>query len=362
MLLSAKVIHYCGKECQKSNFKLHKACCKKIHDLREQLSDENDISEDERKARQYDLAYAILTLGYKSTDTIERGKYIYDCALLEYVKLLRQDPFWIGACESVVLLLSILGYDGHCLTLIHFMLHPPPLELIERGLELELDEADRTSREARIRHYTMATSELGCDAWIYGPPGKKLKFSEYDKVRYMIPKCWGANAFLVPLMLISMRQSVGATLFTSPPSWKLMEETVEICRQVEYSADFILPVLRSLFPDSHQRWGEDEVCALLAHVDYRKLNSNRRGDDDDDDDEQSYKSNPWEQSCFTFWMMLKDCYAFTPGMLDVLERTISRMTELGINVIPEDPPGAPTSAEYTAFIKYMADRQRNGDL
>lgn len=360
-----KVVHYCSRECQKSNFSLHKSFCKKIHRL---ANDENasGATEDERKELRYDLAYTILTLGYKSTDTIDRGKYIYERALLEYHKLLRQDPFWIGACESVVLLLAMLGYDGLCLSLISFMLHPPQFELMQQhrdDIDLAFGFGEEkhdimSVREERIQQYTLATAELAPDVWIYGPPtGAKLKFSEYDEIRDMIPKYWGANVFLVPLMLINMRRVIGTTMRTSPPSWAIFRDTVEICRQVEYSADFLLPVLRSLFPDSQQRWEKAEVCALLAHVDYRKLDPNW-----DEDDVKPYKDNVWEKSCFTFWMMLKDCYAFTPGILDVLERTISRMTELGISVIPEDPPGTPTTAEHMDFIKYMAEQQRMGNL
>mmetsp|Transcript_61807 Transcript_61807/g.91798 ORF Transcript_61807/g.91798 Transcript_61807/m.91798 type:complete len:140 (-) Transcript_61807:36-455(-) len=132
---------------------------------------------------------------------------------------------------------------------------------------------------------------------------------------------------------------------------------MEICRQVEYETDFLLPVLRSLFPDSRQRWGNEEVCVLFAKEDNRKLQG-KDGEDDSDEDDQSYKPNLWEQHCFTFWMMLKDCYAFTPNLLDVLENTIERMTSMGITVIPEDPEDAPTTAEYMDFIKFMADKQR----
>ena len=366
-----KVIHYCSRECQKLNFSIHKACCKKIHNLRQQLlndafsetKDDDDVTKnnenDEKKKKncQYDLAFTILALGYQSTDTIDRGKSIYECALLEYLKLMRQDPFWIGACESVVLLLSILGYDDLCLSLISFMLHPPPSSISaeEGGEVLALDD-----REGLIRQYTFAVSDLDADLWIYGNPSfAKVVFSEYDKIRDMIPQYWGANVFLVPLMLIKMRQCCAdPSSSLSPPSRKLkMLEAVEISRQVEYSAEFILPVLRSLFPDSRQRWEESEVCGLLAHVDYRKLNS--KGDNNWEEDDTPYEDNRWERSCFTFWMMLKDCYAFTPGILDVLEETIDEMTNLGIRVIPEDPD-APTTSEYMDFVKQMAEHQRNG--
>jgi hypothetical protein len=318
-----------------------------------------DNADNEKKARQYDLAYTILHLGYQSTDTIDRGKKIYECALLEYHKLMRQDPFWVGACESVVLLLSILGYDDLCLSLISFMLRPPPSSISteEGGVVLALD------REGLIRQYTSAVSELAFDLWIYGPPsGAQIRFSDYDQIRDTIPKQWGTNVFLVPLMLIKMRQCAGSNLSTSLPSRELKMEAVEVCRQVEYSADFVLPVLRSLFPDSRQRWGKTEVCALLANVDSHNCCSKGDNWTEKDDYDKSQDENCWEESCFTFWMLLKDCYAFTPGILDVLEETIDEMTKLGINVIPEDPPGAPTADEYTDFVKYMAEQQRNGTL
>ena len=158
-------------------------------------------------------------------------------------------------------------------------------------------------------------------------------------------------------MLVKMRQSAEATLLGTPPSWEFRMETVEICRQVEYSADFLLPVLRSLFPDSQERWGVEEVCCLLAGVDYRKLDPEWNSDWDEYDG-KPYERNSRENSCSTFWMMLKGCYSFTPGILDVLEMTIKRMTELGIS----EDPDAPTSAEFTDFISYMAERQRNGTL
>eukprot|EP00804_Cyclotella_cryptica_P002351 CCRYP_004054-RA/>CCRYP_004054-RA protein AED:0.14 eAED:0.14 QI:0/-1/0/1/-1/1/1/0/391 len=345
-----KVVHYCSLACQKRNYSLHKSGCKKINKLRQQLNDSllgvsNNFDGDERKACQYDLAYTILHLGYQSTDTINRGKFIYECALIEYYKLIRQDPFWIGACESVVLLLSILGHDNLCLSLIHFMLHPPPTT----------SGAIVMDREASIREYTANASDNDVDLWIFGDPTCTTTFelSEYDRIRFIIPKQWGANVFLVPLMLVKMRQ---LTLATSDMMEALKIEVVEICRQVEYSAEFILPVLRSLFPDSQQRWGDAEVCALLAHVDYRKLYP-KGGDLIHDEEDKSYESNSWEKSCPTFWRMLKDCYAFTPGILDVLDETIDKMTAFGIHVIQEDPPGTPTTDEYMNFISYMAERQ-----
>ena len=265
-----KVVHYCSRECQKSNFSMHKSYCKKINALRLQLlNDDHTLAEneDEKKACQYKLAYAILTLGYHSTDTIERGKSVYEHSLLEYHKLLRKDPFWIGACESVVLLLAILGHDGLCISLISFMLAPPSMEVLE-ACGRSCNEGESLSREARIREFTNMCSANPDDVWIYGPDdsSKSFALSAYEEIRRVIPKQWGANVFQVPLTLAKMRQYARTSNSnSSSPLRKLeMMEIVEICRQVEFSADFLLPVLRSLFPDSRQRWGAAEVCGLLA--------------------------------------------------------------------------------------------------
>ena len=140
---------------------------------------------------------------------------------------------------------------------------------------------------------------------------------------------------------------MGGSGNNSPTSRLLKLEIVEICRQVEYSGQYLLPTLRSLFPDSTQRWGNTEICALLAQDDYS-------GYDEDND--------AWKKSCPTFWMMLNDSYALTPGILDVLEETIDEMLKRGINVTPEDPPGAPLADEFSDFVSYMAERQRSGNL
>jgi len=307
---------------------------------------------------QYLLAHTILELAYHSTDTIERGKTIYQRALLEYHKLLRLDPFYIGACESLVLLLAFLGYDDHCMGLIQFMLHPP-------GYCEEGDDGNgTTTREEAICNYNLSHSQQDCDVWIYDVSTDRtaisLSFDECNMIRDRIPKQWCPNLFLVPLLLIKMRQR--SRLLVQSDSHELRQEILNLARQVEYEANFSLPVLRSLFPDSRQRWGTEEVSALLACGDYYKLSGNEVNEDnfeDDNFDENPYQPNIWEQHCLTFWMMLKDCYALAPGMLDVVEETINAMQLMGKPAIPEDDPDTPTAAEYMEFVDQMAKQQRH---
>mmetsp|Transcript_794 Transcript_794/g.1138 ORF Transcript_794/g.1138 Transcript_794/m.1138 type:complete len:198 (-) Transcript_794:45-638(-) len=123
-----------------------------------------------------------------------------------------------------------------------------------------------------------------------------------------------------------------------------------------------------------QRWGTEEVCALFADVDYRKVKEDHTqkedcdeddGDDDYDEDDfldDEYKPNVWEEHSSAFWMVLKDYYVFTPGILDVVEETIDTMKSMGVSAIPEDPPDAPTAAEYMDFVNYVAGQQRQGRL
>ena len=371
-----RVVHYCSRECQKSNFPLHKKCCKQIDKCRTQLLPKEEgnsnigggaaatSSTSSSMDSQYLLARTILELAYRSTDTIERGKTIYQCALLEYYKLMREDPFYIGACESVVLLLALLGYDDQCMGLIQFMLHPP--RYYEEGGDAG---NETTTREEAIRDYTLRCSEQDSDVWIYEvPPGREnisFSFDECNTIRDRIPKQWCPNLFLVPLLLIKMRQqsriTVQAQANRQPGSDKLREEIVNLGRQVEYEAHFLLPVLHSFFPDSRQQWGMEEVCSLLAADDYTELQGDEINDNDleDDDDfyDRPYQPNIWEQHCDTFWMMLKDCYAFTPGILDVVEQTIEDMEVMGKPAIPENPD-EPTCAETMEFIDYMAEKQQ----
>lgn len=328
---------------------MHKHDCRKIHDLRDLSITAKETSEpnamDEMNTHRYNLAYAIVQLGYKSTDTIERGKYIYERAILECLKIMRNDPFFIGACESTVLLLAYIGYDRLCQSLIKFMLDPPTFSASDG--RFYFPDGEEADVQERIRQYTKIVSDLDDDAWIYGPltdNATRFALSDYDKFRDIIPTCWGANVFLVPLMLIAMRQCTDPTI--TPSSRKsLMQHSIELSKQVEQSAVKIflpLPVLRALFPDSRQKWESQEAWALFS----KTSKSYGLGDmaqlvDDAVENDQTR----WDESCLIYWHLLKDCYALTPGILDVLEETIDEMRRLGINVVAEHPEIVTSLAE-----------------
>ena len=337
-----RVVHYCSQDCQRANFKFHKSWCKHIHRLREEgesNNGENNNNQPMVLENQYNLAHTIMELAYRSTDTIERGKQIYNLSLLEFYKLMRRDFFFVGAFESVVLLLAFLGYDDHCLALIYFVLN---------------------SSEHEIRDFFMMSADDDCNIneWIFGIPGDDrhiMKLSDYDTIRKRIPKNrFCANIILVPLMLIQIRKQARSSSSLSSSSY---EETAEIARQVEYSAEYLLPVIMALFPDSRERFGQEEACALFANVDY-----NVGGDDEDYNyDDKPYQPNRWEQHCYTFWMMLQDCFALTPGMIDVLEGTKDYMlTNFSAGVVSGDINEGPSCADFENFIDHMAKSSQEG--
>ena len=350
-----KAVYYCDRDCQKANFGLHKAWCKQVDQartrcttaLREDDDGSGTIDETPHNIlaarHQYELGHTIMELGFRFTDTIVRGKSIYEAALLEFYKAMRLDPSCIGACESVVLLLAMLGYDDLCESLIFGILK-------SATCTTDSGEGDNTT----------PFNDTPLEVWIFDRPSEtesKILSAQYGSMRDEMPPHLGVNVFLVPLMLIKMRQQSQMNHDGLVPPDELQDETVQLAREVEFSADFVLPVLRSLFPDSRQRWGSEEACALFAHVDYLKPEAKSDPDNDDDSFEE-YKPNLWEQHCHIFWMMLQDCYAFTPGILDVVNETMAKMTAMGKPAIPEDPPDTPTVGEYKDFIEQMAEQQR----
>ena len=114
----------------------------------------------------------------------------------------------------------------------------------------------------------------------------------------------------------------------------------------------------ALFPDSRERFGQEEACVLFANVDY---NANDDEDYNDVEDDKSYQQNRWEQHCYTFWMMLQDCFALTPGMIDVLEGTKDYMlTNFRAGVVSGDTNEGPSCADFEDFINHMAQNRQEG--
>ena len=346
---------------------MHKSLCKQIDKARRQTKEQEDGDETATTelTAQYNLAHYILELTYLSTDTIDRGKAMYEMALLEFYKLFRQSPFWIGAFESLVLLLALLGYDNYCLALIQLVLHPPGID--DTAIATDAD------RKEAIRRYTSALSQQAAmDIWICGDVSAAVadddlsriliikKHADYGKIREdWLPKQWCANAVFMPLMIIYMRRQQQESNLQSRETLRL--HVMYIAREMERTSQYMAPVLVSLRTDSQQRWGKDEVCSLFACVDYRELGPIDGFVVDpktaEEDDMAPYQRNAWEDHCYTFWMMIKDYYALTPGLVDTLEETVDAMLARGWTVVPEDPPGTPTSAEHMAWVSYMAQEQ-----
>lgn len=308
-----KVVHYCSRECQKANYGLHKQRCKNILKLRSMSpstsKEENSIDD---KTRRYELAYSIVDLTYLSTDTIDRGRQMYHLALVEYYQLLRLDFHYIGALESVLLLLSILGYDDHLLGLTDFVFYRLRIHPAERITICKKDgkDVDRLLE------------------WVQGsfPPERKPWINSLD-IHVLGSKQWNHNNFFVPLLFWSMRKQ---TLeITKNPSIQ-QEMTTTLGGTIETTSVVHLHVLRALLPDSIKQWRQDEAKELLAKgahtTDFEYLT--------EDELEEYQKVVPkangehWETSCILFWDILKDAVAYTPGVVDTLEGTIYEVDRL----------------------------------
>jgi hypothetical protein len=178
----------------------------------------------------------------------------------------------------------------------------------------------------------------------------------------------------------------------------MKKEIAELCHQIEYETNSSesatdnntnydkLPVIRSLFLDSRHHWGEEEAQMLLAKkvkltmttttttaTKLKNQNQNQNQIDHDNDVDIDNTYNEWEKCCLMYWMLIKDCYAYTPGLLDVVEEIILYMEQQqqqqqGINIIPENthtssdtsPSSSDTdtdtdqSKEYISFINSMS--------
>ena len=289
-------VHYCSRTCQKKNYALlHKERCKNIFSLKSSSSSLQS---------KYDLAYAIVDLAYVSTDTIDRGRKIYHLALVEYCKLLEDDFHYVGALESTLILLSILGYDTILVGIIDFVLyhleqHPDDniaicnFENEVPILLLELIAGGESPEQQNIRDHLGRLSVL--------------KGSQ-----------WSSNNFLLPLLFWALKEQ---SRQRTEEQWKeCMHTSATIALAIEQQSPN-LPVLRGLLPDSIQRWGHDEAKEILATPNNAKESKEH-----------------WEESCLLFLEILKDAIAFTPKVADALEETIEAMEQLvGVSPMQEVP-------------------------
>lgn len=262
-----QVFHYCSRDCQKANFKLHKALCKRIHSCREKANASEDEEKNSCHKNQYDLANSILKLCYLSTDTIDRGMTSYNTALVEYCRLLRQDFFYPGAYASTMILLAILGHDDYCQALHKFLL---------------------VSSEEEVRDGRYATTPASYYEWNFGTFDSNESTFHMGFKDEKIGAQLKAMSILVPLLLVETRKQAKSS--SSKPSF----EAVHYARNIGDFAGYQAPILRSLFPYSRESFKQEEVDRMFG---------------------EGFKCFP------TFWMMIQDCYAFNPELLYALEST-----------------------------------------
>jgi hypothetical protein len=395
-----KTVHYCSVKCQKDNLALHKTYCRKLCHLRqedarlqEEICQQNTplsaayretinlfvtqcgyFSKHEKGrlylTNKYELAHTILELAYRSTDTIERGKCIYQLALKEFYEVMRLDPFWPGGLQSTVLLLAFLGHDFECTKLILFLLDPLKYgKFYHNYSDTTVSQTDliRQHHHRASQHtMTYGWSQYMPYLWIYGSElinDDTDDVIDYPTIPERIPKGadadWNANIFFMPLMLFEIKkmdslQRQEKDAFTGMKKELQQEIIISVCLEAEYAAQCLLPILLGLFPDGRP-WEEEDVALLFTGD-----NEPTKNEDTDGPNKDIGELPPiyWVGDCVTFWHILKDCYAFTPGLLNILEETVDAMRAMGIQVIPEDPgedaeepKGAPTASEYMVMLQ-----------
>ena len=300
------VVHYCSRKCQKANFSIHKVRCKNIANLRSKKSEDAGNAVDS-KIQQYDLAYSIVDMAYVSTDTIDRGRRIYHHALMEYYQLLELDFHSVGALESTLTLLVILGYDDHMLGLIDFVLYR-----LENYPEEKI--FIRNNSDERLLEWTQGIRSF-----------QRKQLNRNIKRIYLLHDTqWGANSFLLPLLISSTKKQ---TRQRKEDQYSIcLQESAMIARKIEEFTT--LPVLRGLLPDSAQRWTENEASELLC--------------------QDTTSPKHWSESCLVFWEILKDTIALTPKLADALEDTMEAMEEyLHCSAHPEAPKDLSGYAEWS---------------
>jgi len=330
-----ELVHYCSRDCQKANFPLHKNYCKAIHRLRT-TDDRLSATPSDEVERRLRLASCICDLAYKSTDTISRGKRLYDTALVEYYSSFRLNPGANGALPSLLLLSAILGYDRVCLTLIDACLNC-------------WDESSSMVNDDNLLEWTFGDSNIhfGKETTIgfrFDPEGFR---GERTRLRTKIPwdEHWCANNFLLPLMLIELRNHARLKEPTSSDDdsrrhdyqtrkQRHLCESARLCRAIEFANRDRLPVLQSLKVESYLRWDGCATVELLAGNAQRVLESYRTAGTTTYSPASEYSI--WERSCYTWWQIVKDWVAFTPGVSDSLDETLSFLNGNSIPVVPEE--------------------------
>jgi hypothetical protein len=326
-----QIVHYCSRKCQKANYSLHKSMCKNIQIRRSTSSSTLGSASWNDKFRRFELASSIVGLAYLSTDTIDRARQIFHLALLEYYKLLELDFHYVGALESTLMLLSILGYDDHLCGLIDFVFY-----------RLEHHPKERITI---TNNNNGKDDDLRLLYWAQGmnPPERKELASDLGRINLLKGQQWCANNFLVPLLFWNMKrmnsavkQSRKDNICVSGLLMYYRKISADLGTAIEEQQCGNLPVLWALFPDSNQRWQKDEASELFALA--------RMPPDNDQESLHTAGSvilpetGHWDEACILFWDILKDAIAFHP-LTDSLEDTITAMDDyLNVSAISELDP------------------------
>uniref|UniRef100_A0A7R9WUE5 Uncharacterized protein n=1 Tax=Craspedostauros australis TaxID=1486917 RepID=A0A7R9WUE5_9STRA len=149
---------------------------------------------------------------------------------------------------------------------------------------------------------------------------------------------WNPNCFLVPMLWMEMRELAQATSSASTQDnvQRKRVDVAELAHLIEStSASWLrqtssahappLPLMMGLSADSMDAapWNSAMTVDLLSIAPIR---------DDHDNEHGRRAAHIFEEDSFTLWHILKDSFAFTPGLYDAWDTTMEAMKAGGMEV------------------------------
>lgn len=87
MCARCQAARYCSRECQKRHFKYHKQACKHVMELRNKRKEHLESGKiDEARSVGIQMGHAIVSMGYRETDTVNNASFYYQKALRCYME------------------------------------------------------------------------------------------------------------------------------------------------------------------------------------------------------------------------------------------------------------------------------------
>jgi hypothetical protein len=252
-----------------------------------------------------DLGFCILQLAYFSTDTIERGATLYQIALRQFYHSFRLDPFNRGgALEGALMLMAALGYDDMVVSITKFF-----TEELHKSNGSVNNVLQETMNSTKDLDALWIWPEIHAAESVFDPSDVRSDYALFYlcmmlvKMRLLVRHRLDQRKLssfrettlgeLVPVQLIVTECMVGGGDHLEE---RLKAEIQTIVNATKEHADWIL---ESIPPDAPMLTKDHLANVGFGNNDLGEMNQTSRYD------------------FHMLWMILKDCFALTPGLMDV---------------------------------------------